>query len=97
MTGIALELDRLCQEVSATQHVLDDAEPNSREEVVHRLRHIATRANQIAAIWRTQAWCDGGFLALPSRQGARARPACAEPNSELHPIGAATSGKKPWL
>jgi hypothetical protein len=50
ITRIALELDRLGQEVSATQHVLDDAEPNGREEVVHRLRHIGTRANQIAAI-----------------------------------------------
>ena len=50
MTRIALELDRLSQEVTATRHVLDDAEPNSREEMVHRLRHIATRANQIATM-----------------------------------------------
>jgi hypothetical protein len=50
MTRIALELDRLGQEVSAAQHVLDDAEPNGREEMVRRLRHIATRANQIAAM-----------------------------------------------
>jgi hypothetical protein len=49
MTRIAIELDRLSQEVNATRHVLDDAEPNGREEVVQRLRHIATRANQIAA------------------------------------------------
>jgi hypothetical protein len=34
MRRIAVELDRLGQEVSATQHVLDDAEPNSREELV---------------------------------------------------------------
>jgi hypothetical protein len=50
MTRIAVELDRLGQEVSATQHFLDDAEPNGREEMVQRLRHIATRANQIAAM-----------------------------------------------
>jgi hypothetical protein len=48
MTRIAVELDRLGQQVSASQHVFDDTEPNSREEVVHRLRHIAIRANRIA-------------------------------------------------
>jgi hypothetical protein len=46
---IAIELDRLGQEVSATRHVLDDGGPNCREEVVRRLGHIATRANRIAA------------------------------------------------
>jgi hypothetical protein len=50
MARVAHELERLGQEVSATQHVLDDAEPNSREEMARRLRHIATRANQIAAM-----------------------------------------------
>jgi hypothetical protein len=46
---IAIELDRLGQEVSATRHVLDDGGPNCREEMVRRLEHIATRANRIAA------------------------------------------------
>lgn len=50
MTRIALELDRLGQEVSAAQHVLDDAESSGPEEIVGRLRHIATRANRIAAM-----------------------------------------------
>lgn len=50
MRRIAVELDRLGQEVGATRHVLDDAEPNSREEMVRRLAHIATRANRIAAM-----------------------------------------------
>jgi hypothetical protein len=49
MRRIAVELDRLGQEVSAIQHVLDDAEP-SRDEMVRRLGHIATRANRIAAM-----------------------------------------------
>jgi hypothetical protein len=49
VTRIAIELDRLGQEVSATRHVLDDCGPNCREEMVRCLEHIATRANQIAA------------------------------------------------
>ena len=50
MTRVALELERLRQEIIATQHVLDDAGPNYRDEAVRRLRHIATRANQIAVM-----------------------------------------------
>lgn len=50
MTRITIDLDRLGQEVSATRHVLDDAEPNGQKEIVQRLHHIATRANQIAAM-----------------------------------------------
>jgi len=46
---IAIELDRLGQELNAAQHVLDDGGPNCRDEVVRRLEHIATRANRIAA------------------------------------------------
>lgn len=46
---IAIELDRLGQEVSATRRVLDDGGPDCREEMVRRLEHIATRASQIAA------------------------------------------------
>jgi hypothetical protein len=49
MTRIALELERLGQEVSATQHVLGDAGSNGPEEIGRRLRHIAARANRIAA------------------------------------------------
>jgi hypothetical protein len=48
MVRISRELARLGQEINATQHVLDDAQPNSQEEIAHRLRHIAARANQIA-------------------------------------------------
>jgi hypothetical protein len=48
MARISRELDRLGQEINATQHVLDDAQPDCREEIARRLRHIAARANQIA-------------------------------------------------
>ena len=50
MRRIAIELDRLGQEVSAVRHVLDDAGPNCREETMRRLDHIATRATRIAAM-----------------------------------------------
>jgi hypothetical protein len=49
VTRIAIELDRLSQEIIATRHVLDDGGPNCRAETVRRLEHIATRANRIAA------------------------------------------------
>jgi hypothetical protein len=50
MRRIAIELDRLAQEISAVRHVLDDSGPNCREETVHRLGHIAIRATRIAAM-----------------------------------------------
>ena len=52
---IAIELDRLGQEVSATRHVLDQGGPNCRAEMVRRLEHIASRANRIAAGARANA------------------------------------------
>jgi hypothetical protein len=50
MRRIAMELDRLGQEISAVRHVLDDSAPNCREETVRRLGHIALRATRIAAM-----------------------------------------------
>ena len=50
MRRIAIELDRLGQEISAVRHLLDDAGPNCREETVRRLGHIALRATRIAAM-----------------------------------------------
>lgn len=47
---IAVELDRLSQEVSATKHVLEDDGARNQEEMVRRLRHIAVRATRIAAM-----------------------------------------------
>jgi hypothetical protein len=48
-TRIAIELDRLGQEVIVARQVLDDGGANCQEEMVRRLKHIATRANRIAA------------------------------------------------
>jgi hypothetical protein len=45
---VAIELDRLSQEIRVIQHMLDDSEPNCRDEMVRRLGHVATRAKRIA-------------------------------------------------
>jgi hypothetical protein len=55
---VAVELDRLIQEIRVIQHMLDDAEPDRRDEMVLRLGHVATRAKRIAEIVENDANAD---------------------------------------
>ena len=55
---VAVELDRLIQEIRVIQHMLDDAEPNRRDEMGRRLGHVATRAKRIAEIVENDANAD---------------------------------------
>jgi hypothetical protein len=53
---IAIELGRLDQEVRVIQHVLDDAGvPNGADEMIRMLRHLASRAERIAALVESAA------------------------------------------
>lgn len=52
---VAIELDRLAQEISVIRHVLDDAAPDCREEMVRRLGHVSIRATRIAAMVQNRA------------------------------------------
>ena len=45
---IAIELDRLDQEVGVIQYVLEDAGLSGADEIVRRLRYLATRAHRLA-------------------------------------------------
>ncbi len=45
---LAIELDRLDQEIRVIQPVLDDVGLGGSREIVQRLRYLATRANRLA-------------------------------------------------
>jgi len=47
---IAIELDRLGQEIVVIRHVLDDGGPNCRAEMARRLSYLATCANRLAGL-----------------------------------------------
>jgi hypothetical protein len=45
---IAIHVERLEQEVRVIQHLLDDPEVEGADELVRRLRYLASSANRIA-------------------------------------------------
>jgi hypothetical protein len=55
---IAIEVERLDQEIRVIQHVLDEPGPGGDEELVRRLRYLATRANRIAEMVERDAETD---------------------------------------
>ena len=55
---MAIELDRLGQEIRVIQSLLEKSDPNCRPEIVLRLGHVANRAKRIAESMENDARAD---------------------------------------